>query len=287
MNNPHGILKEETASHMMSKNGFERPVRVTDGIYWIGTFDPDTELHCNPYLVEGEKGVAVIDSGSRPDFAGVMMKILQAGIHPGEITALIYQHFDPDLCGSLPNFLDLCANPDLRVYSKPGNNVFIKHYVEKAFHSRFVDVQEGETFSLGDRQLKFIGTPYAHAAESFITFDERTRTLFTSDIFGSFRREWEMFLDLDEKCFDCSDYAHCQNGKPESDCPFPSIITFHKSVMPSTRALRFAMNRILKMDSAIIAPQHGSILRSSRVISHVIHMLQSLEAVGIDGVSET
>ncbi len=271
---------------MKTENAFERPVRITDGIYWVGTFDPDTELHCNPYLVKGEKSVALIDSGSRPDFAGVMMKILQAGIHPGEITALIYQHFDPDLCGSLPNFLDLCTNPDLRIYSKSGNNVFIKHYVEKSFHSRFVNIQEGETILLGDRQLKFIGTPYAHAAESFITFDEQTRTLFTSDIFGSFRREWDMFLDLDEKCFDCSDYANCPNGKPESDCPFPSIISFHKSVMPSSRALRVALNRILKVDATLIAPQHGSILRSPRVIAHVIRVLKALEEVGIDGIPE-
>ncbi|HOY66021.1 MAG TPA: MBL fold metallo-hydrolase [Candidatus Ozemobacteraceae bacterium] len=265
---------------------FGRPVRVVDDIWWIGTFDADTKLHCNPYLVKGESGIAVIDGGSRPDFAGVMMKILQAGVHPGEITALIYQHPDPDLCGSLPNFLDLCTNPELRIYSKAINNVFIRHYVEKSYHPKFVDIDGLPGLSLGKRRLTFIDTPFAHASGSFVTYDGQTGTLFTSDLFGSYRAQWDLFLELGEACFTCTDHTHCPNGKPAADCPLPDIINFHRQVMPSTRALKGAMTRIAKLAPTLIAPQHGSILRSPKTIAHLIQVLGSLEAVGIDGIPE-
>ena len=271
---------------MSNELRFERPVRVAEGIFWIGVYDSETELHCNPYLVKGEKGVAIIDSGSRPDFAGVMMKILQTGVHPGEITALIYQHFDPDLCGSLPNFLDLCPNPELRIYSKHVSNVFIKHYVEKSFHGKFAEISDLDTLDLGDRKLRFIGTPYAHSPGSFVTLDERTKTLFTSDLFGSYRYDWDLFLELDEKCFTCSDFTHCPNNKVAADCPFPDMISFHKGIMPSARALRLAISRVRKVNASILAPQHGSILRSPRVIAHVLNVLEKLEGVGIDGISD-
>jgi len=271
---------------MSNELRFERPIRVAEGVFWIGVYDSETELHCNPYLVKGEKGVAIIDSGSRPDFAGVMMKVLQTGVHPNDITALIYQHYDPDLCGSLPNYLDLCTNPELRIYSKHANNVFIRHYVEKSFHGRFADIRDQETLDLGDRKLRFIGTPYAHAPGSFATLDERTGTLFTRDLFGSYRYDWDLFLELDEKCFTCSDFKCCPNDKAEAGCPFPDMISFHKGIMPSTRALRLAINRVRSVEAAILAPQHGSILRSLRVISHVMSVLEHLEGVGIYGISD-
>ena len=66
---------------------YDRDIEIADGIYWIGFYDPQSGLHCNPYLV--------IDNDE-----AVMMKILQTGIAAHQIQALIYQHYDPDLCGS-------------------------------------------------------------------------------------------------------------------------------------------------------------------------------------------
>ena len=56
------------------------------------------------------------------------MKILQTGIDLRTIRALIYQHYDPDLCGSLPNLEDLIDSPDLMIISQKENIMFIRHY---------------------------------------------------------------------------------------------------------------------------------------------------------------
>ncbi len=269
----------------MSVENYERPIKIAEGIFWVGSFNPQDELHCNPFMILGEGKAVIIDPGSRPDFAGVMMKIMQAGVHPDQIVGLVLQHYDPDLCGSVPNFLDLCGNPELRIYSKASNNLFIRHYLDRSRHGFFRDIKEtGMELSLGSRKLKFIKTPYTHSAGSFVTWDETTRTLFTSDLFGSLRKTWSLRLDLSEQCFTCADFAACPNHRDY--CPFPDIISFHRHVMPCCKALRMAMKRVEALSPAIIAPQHGSVIDKPREAAFLTRYLRDIEGVGIDGIPE-
>jgi flavorubredoxin len=111
---------------------YERAVEIAKGVFWVGFYDSHFGLHCNPYLIVDRDEAVVIDGGSRPDFPTVMMKILQAGILPSQIRALVYQHYDPDLCGSVPNFEDIIGREDLKIISAAANNMFIRHYAAMA-----------------------------------------------------------------------------------------------------------------------------------------------------------
>ena len=102
---------------MNHQRGYDRPIEVADNIYWVGFHEELSNFHCNPHLAIAGDEAVLIDAGSRPDFAVVMMKILQTGIAPEKITALIYHHVAPDLCGSMANMVDICANPELTVFS--------------------------------------------------------------------------------------------------------------------------------------------------------------------------
>ena len=116
---------------MESYGKYDRPVKIADGVFWVGFRDKNSSIFCNPYLIVEDGQAVLIDSGSRGDFAIVMMRILQAGIDPSQIIALIYQHYDPDLCGSMPNFIDMCDNPDLKLFSEESNKLFLSHYIHK------------------------------------------------------------------------------------------------------------------------------------------------------------
>ena len=269
-------------SLMTHPESYRRPIEIADHVYWVGFHDQTTNFHCNPYLiVEGNQAV-LIDAGSRPDFAVVMMKILQTGISPEQIVALIYQHPDPDLCGSMSNMADICANPELRILSEQDNNLFISFYLEKEKRNLLTSINEnGFTFTFGGRSLQFIKTPYAHTSGSFVTYDARTKTLFTSDLFGSMSQQWELIVHLGEHCHICRDYDHCI--KQRSYCPLPDIIEFHKNVMPAEKALHYAMHVIGALDVEVLAPQHGSILNNKKDIAFLIERLGSLKGVGIDG----
>jgi flavorubredoxin len=268
---------------MDSYGKYDRPVEIAEGIFWVGFRDINTKLFCNPYLVvEGEQAV-LIDAGSRTDFAVVMMKILQAGIDPGQIVALIYQHYDPDLCGSMPNFIDMCDNPALRLFSEKSNTVFLSYYIHRDRYPLLSSINEHDfEFTFKNRSLRFISTPYAHSQGSFVTYDEKTRTLFTSDLFGSFSTQWDLFIQLEEECYTCNDYNNCPNGK--TYCPFPDMIEFHQGVMPCEKALRHAIRKIKELDVDMIAPQHGSVLNRKRDVHFVADILESLNGVGIDAI---
>ncbi len=262
---------------------YDRPVQIADGIYWVGFYEESSNFHCNPYLIMDGDEAILIDGGSRPDFAEVMMKILQTGIRPEQIVALIYQHPDPDLCGSMPNMIDLCTNPDLAIFSNPMNHMFINYYIGKERRRLLKPIDSGGKLTFKNRTLEFYGTPFAHCSGSFVTYDRKTKTLFSSDIFGSYSTEWDLFARLADECPACVDYEHCPNKR--SYCPLPDLLLFHRKIMPSCKALAFAMKVIQDIDIQILAPQHGNVFTNKRDIDFLIKTLGSLDKVGIDAFS--
>ena len=264
-------------------HNYENVIEIADGIFWVGFYDKQSGLHCNPYLVVDNDEALVIDGGSRPDFATVMMKILQTGIAPQQIRALLYQHYDPDLCGSIPNFEDIIKRDDLKIISASENLMFIRHYsvASKLYSLKSVNFQF--EFSSG-RTLQFIKTPYCHSAGSFVTFDPKSKILFSSDLFGSYGTDWELFLELQPECMECVNVSNCPRNDPK--CPVDEMLNFHENLIPSEKALKYALEKILAAPFKMIAPQHGSIISDKKHIPFVIEQLIALKQVGIDGIVE-
>lgn len=266
-----------------NKLDYSKPIEIAEGIYWIGYADDNAGLHCNPYLIiEGDEAV-VIDGGSRNDFSTVMMKILQTGVNPNNIIRLIYQHYDPDLCGSIPHFESMIQNEELQIISHRENNIFIRYYSSTKPKVCIETIDMSFKFKTG-RELKFIRTPYSHSPGSFITFDTKTKTLFSSDIFGSYNRIWELYLEMYNHCLTCQDIDRCAIS--DRTCPIKGINNFHERIMTSKKALDYALDKIEAVDAEIIAPQHGSILVREYEINIITDRLRQLKKIGIDGIME-
>lgn len=261
------------------KLDYVEPIQIADGIYWVGFADDKAGIHCHPYLIVDGTEAVLIDGGSRDDFSTVMLKILRTGIDPRNIKRLIYQHYDPDLCGNLPHFEAVINNPELKIISHRENNLFINYYSSASPKQCIETLGNAFEFSSG-RRLEFIRTPFAHAPGSFVTYDCQTKTLFTSDIFGSYDSNWDLYLQLLEECADCSPQAACPlNGQK---CTLHKIINFHQRIMTSAKALYYALEQIEKLDIALVAPQHGSLIASENDRQTVIRQLKKLQNVGID-----
>ena len=114
-----------------------------------------------------------------------------------------------------------------------------------------------------------------------MTFDEKSGILFTADLFGSFSKEWGLFMSLDEECRNCGDFESCSRGMKH--CPIHGILMFHRKVMSSGKALRHAINIIRNIPCTMIAPQHGSVISHADDIAFVCGALENLDRVGIDG----
>lgn len=257
----------------------KEPIKIADGIYWVGYSDENRGLHCNPFLIiEGDEAV-LIDGGNRDDFSNVMLKILRTGVEPSQIKRLIYQHYDPDLCGSLQQLESIINTDDLRIISHEENNVFIHYYSSKTEKLDFRKLGGYFEFATG-RRLEFYGTPYCHQPGSFVTYDKQTKTLFSSDLFGSFDNQWSLMLDLNHVCNECYDINNCP--RKLSQCPLKGIIKFHQIIMTSNRALSYSLDVIEQLDVNQIAPQHGSIISTKTDVEKVICYLRSAKNIGID-----
>jgi flavorubredoxin len=264
---------------------YSRPIKLAEEVYWVGFHDPQTNAPTNPYVIVDGNEAVVLDGGSRSAFPSVMMKILQTGIAPSSIVALIYQNYDPRLCGSMPHLESIIDRPDLKVISDRANRMFIQHYAVAASFLSLHDVAHEFRFSSG-RTLRFINTPYAHTAGSFITFDDKTGILFTSDLFSGYSSEDDLFMHLGQSCRSCGepgDTERCPIGRPL--CPIDSILSFHRDIMTSERALKLALERVSKIPFTIIAPQHGGIIHEPEDVINLCERLATLRGVGIDGIS--
>lgn len=260
---------------------YSLPIQIGEGIYWIGYADDNTGLHCNPYIIiDGDEAV-LIDAGSRNDFSTVMMKILQTGISPNMISRLIYQHYDPDLCGSIPQFENMIENDQLKILSHRENNIFIRYYNSHRPKECIEHIGLSYTFRSG-RKLSFIKTPYSHSPGSFVTYDHKTKTLFSSDIFGSYNHTWDLYLEMYNQCLTCQDTAHCVIK--DAKCPIRGIENFHERIMTSKKALNYALDEFEKLDIETIAPQHGSLLVRKFEHQLITQRLRQLTNVGIDGI---
>ena len=183
------------------------------------------------------------------------------------------------MCGSLPQLEAIINNDALRIISQKDNNVFIHYYSTKTQALDFHELEGHFTFDTG-RRLEFYATPFCHQPGSFVTYDTKTKTLFSSDLFGSYDENWSLFLHLTPACHDCANTRSCPNR--QDVCPIEGIKDFHRRVMCSNLAALHTLDVLDALDFERIAPQHGSIITSKKDAKTLIFHLRNAGNVGIE-----
>ncbi len=263
------------------KLDYDRPIKVAENIYWMGAREPADKWMINPYLIVDQGEAILVDAGSGTDFTSLVMKIVQIGIAPSAIKALVYQNYDPRLWGSLQYLEAIINRKDLKIISDRSSLVFGQHHAVAAALLSLEDVEFQVKFSSG-RSLELIKTPFAGSAGSFVTFDRKSGILFSGHLFSSYSCEGEPFLELMAECADCKSIAICPYS--HGCCPVHDIVKFHRDNISSERALKYALECIASVPFRTIAPQQGSVIRGAEDIAHLSALLASLKGVGIDGI---
>lgn len=228
---------------------YENPIAVTRDIHWVGFRDKEARLHCNPYLLIDDDDVVLIDPGSIPHFPIVMRKVIDL-VNPERISLIVVGHQDPDVCGNLAVVEDVINRSDLKVAAHSNTIRLIRHY---GLRSDLYSVDEHDyAFRLNSgRTLRFMFTPYLHSPGAIVTYDEKTKSLFSSDIFGALSEQWSLF--------DCK-------GFPQH------MDTWHQRYMPSSRILKPCMERLERLAIDRILPQHGSVIEGAQVMEAIEHL---------------
>ncbi len=231
---------------------FDSAIAITREIFWVGFYDAQAKLHCNPYLLIDNNEVILIDPGSIPHFPIVMRKIMDV-VNPEDITYIIASHQDPDVCGNLAIVEDVINNKNLKIVAHSNTIRLIRHLgIRSEFYA--TDKNDDQLILASGREIQFIPTQYLHSPGSIATYDKKSKSLFTSDIFAAMSHNWTLFA--------------------EGDFLSP-MKEFHQTYMPCNQVLRHCMEQFEKMDIDKILPQHGSVLERDD-IAKAINYLKTL-----------
>ncbi|OOZ36386.1 diguanylate cyclase [Solemya velesiana gill symbiont] len=238
-------------------------VEITERVWWVGYTIPDDHFQSHAYLIEQGDQSVLIDPGSPITFDQTLRKIEEI-IPFSHIRYFVCHHQDPDITAALPE-IDARLEREYAVVVTHGRAaVLIKHYgLDIPFwHIEELDIpfwhiEENEwSLQLEDRELRFVFTPYAHFAGAFCIFDNISKVLFSSDLFGGINEEFELFA--------------------ESESYAESMRLFHEHYIPSREVMGFALTRIQEYPIETIAPQHGSIIRGG-LVEYCINTLRKMD----------
>lgn len=232
------------------------PVEIATGIWWIGVEEKDSPLRCHTYLLDDGIDAVLFEPGPLLNHQSIIQSVKQI-VPLRKIRYIVLTHQDPDVCGSVAAWETALKSTPLHIVTHSRSDVFIREYGISSPVYQIDKLYWHLRLSSG-RILRFIFAPWCHAPGTFMTYDEKSRSLFSGDIFGAITNKWNLYAD----------HSYVE-----------AMRSFHDDYMASTRHLQYAMSKIARLPIARILPQHGSIINMD--IMHYIHALSSSRC-GID-----
>ena len=160
------------------------------GLTYIGVDDLDIDLFegqyavpegisYNSYILEDEK-IAVFDAVDAGKVES-WLKNLDDALEGRQPDYFVVSHVEPDHSAGIAAFAAKYSEATVVANNKAFD--MMKRFYGVEF-PRTLLVKEGDTLSLGGRQLKFVMTPMVHWPEVMMTYDTGEGILFSADAFG-------------------------------------------------------------------------------------------------------
>src|SRR3989339_341496 len=221
--------------------------KLNDYIYSVGAIDWERRLFdeliplpdgpsYNSYLIQGSEKTALIDTVDPTKKSKLLRNLSELEVK--RIDYVIANHAEQDHSGAIPRVLE--AYPMAKVITNPKCKAMLIDLLHIA-PDKFIEVQDVEMLSLGNKTLKFIYTPWVHWPETMVTFLEEERILFSCDFFGSHFATSDLFVTDWEKLM-------------------PSNKRYYAEIMMPFRGI--IANNIKKVEALgvkMIAPSHGPV----------------------------
>jgi len=167
--------------------------RIQDNLLWVGANDrrlamfegvyhvPDGVSY-NAYLLLDEKTALfdTVDKAVKERF----IENLAEGLSGRPLDYLILQHIEPDHSHAIKAVIE--RYPEVTLVSSPKAWDLVNQFFNIPNTVKNIIAKENDTLSLGKHNLRFISAPMVHWPEVIVTYDEKTKTLFSADAFGSF-----------------------------------------------------------------------------------------------------
>ena len=175
-------------------------IRITDDIRYIGVNDHELDLFEGQYIVPNgmaynsyvilDEKIAVMDTVD-VHFGEEWMGQLLEALDGRTPDYLVVQHMEPDHSANIVRFME--AFPAATIAASTQAFAMLKQFYGQEYADRKLVVKDKDTLDLGGRQLQFVSAPMVHWPEVMMTYDPKSKTLFSADGFGKFGA-----LDVDE-----------------------------------------------------------------------------------------
>ncbi len=222
-------------------------IEIKPGILYSGVRDWDRRLFdeliplpdgttYNTYIIKGSEKTCLIDTvdpAKTDEFIEILNKL---GIR--KLDYLIANHAEQDHSGSIPAILE--KFPDAVVVTNTKCKGLLMDMLGVA-DDKFLEIKDGQSISLGDKNLQFIIAPWVHWPETMLTYLPEDKTLFPCDLFGSHLATSKLYADRNPKV-----YESAKRYYAEIMMPFRNNIKNH-------------LEKLQKFDIELIAPSHGPI----------------------------
>ena len=167
--------------------------KVTDDLYWVGSNDRRLSMFegvygvpngvsYNSYLLLDEKTVLfdTVDAA----VGEVFFENLGHRLNGRKRDCVVIHHMEPDQSATLGGLI--LRYPDVRVVCNVKIANMMKQFFTFDVDSRVDLVKEGDTFSSGKHEFKFVNAPMVHWPEVMMSYDTTDHILFSADAFGTF-----------------------------------------------------------------------------------------------------
>lgn len=167
--------------------------------------------------------------------AHVLMAYLEGVEH---LDAIVAHHAEQDHSGAIPQVME--KYPNAVVIATPkGKGMLVDHLCVP--EERIRTVGDGETFSLGNKTLEFIHTPWVHWPETMCTYLREDRILFSCDFFGSHLATSDLYVADESRVYEAAKRYYAE------------------IMMPFRAAIRKNLEKIRQRPVDLIAPSHGPV----------------------------
>lgn len=238
-------------------------------ITYIGVDDTDLDLFeglytipngvsYNSYLIVDEK-VAIIDSVDIRK-CDEWLANLEAALSGKTPDYIVVHHMEPDHAGSLAVVVERYPNVKL-VCTARAQQMLTQFFDGELFAQKCIVVGEGDTISLGEHTLTFYMAPMVHWPEVMVSYESKSKVLFSADAFGKFgalshNEEWA-----------CESRRYYFNICGKYGVPVQTLL-----------------KKIAKLDVAAIYPLHGPLLTDNLEYYIGLYDCWSKYEVETDGV---
>ena len=168
-------------------------MEIVKNVQYVGVDDKKIDLFEGMYAVPNgmsynsyvilDKKIAVLDTVDA-DFKDEWIKKIEKVLGGRTPDYLIVQHMEPDHSANILAFVN--AYPNVTLVSSQKSFLMMKNYFGTDFANNRLVVGDGDTLSLGERELIFISAPMVHWPEVIVTYDKKDKILFSADGFGKF-----------------------------------------------------------------------------------------------------